>query len=299
VKGIVFDIQRYSIHDGPGIRTTIFLKGCPLKCIWCDNPEAQNLYPEVFFRRVKCDGCGKCANVCPLGAIVLGKDGIELDRLRCDRCMKCVDVCPTQALSPTGEDKIVEEVIEEAGKDELFYRNSGGGVTISGGEPLFQPDFTLALLEGCKKKSLHTALDTSGFAEWEILNRILDYTDLVLFDIKHLDPVQHVSKTGVGNELILENLKRIVGKGKRVWIRVPVIPNYNDSEEHMNNLAKFLSKMPIEKVSLLGYHKWGKGKYEALGRSYPVEELSPLREETLYALKDILELYALEVSIGY
>ena len=299
LDGIAFDIQRYSIHDGPGIRTTIFLKGCPLKCKWCANPESQDLRPEIFLRKSKCDGCGKCVKACPSDAIILNNGGMEIDRLCCDRCMKCVDACPTHALSRTGDRKTVEEVVEEVGKDELFYRNSGGGVTLSGGEPLFQPEFTLALLQGCKKRSLHTALDTCGFARWEILDKILDYTDVVLYDIKHLDPMQHVVETGVSNELILENLKRTVRKKKRIWIRVPVIPHSNDSEQHMRNLARFLSRMSIEKVSLLGYHEWGRSKYEALGRNYLTDELSPLKEEALNHLKDILEPFSLKVSIGY
>jgi pyruvate formate lyase activating enzyme len=213
--------------------------------------------------------------------------------------MQCVETCPTHALSRTGVRKTVEEVVEEVGKDELFYRNSGGGVTLSGGEPLFQPEFAHALLRGCKKRSLHTALDTCGFAKWEILDKILDHTDVVLYDIKHLDPMQHVVETGVSNELILENLERIVRKKKRIWIRVPVIPHSNDSEQHMRNLGRFLSRMGIEKVSLLGYHEWGRSKYEALGRDYLMETLSPLGEETLVQLKDIVESFSLKVSIGY
>jgi pyruvate formate lyase activating enzyme len=257
------------------------------------------LRPEIFLRKSKCDGCGKCVKTCPPDAIILNNGGIEIDRGRCDRCMKCVDICLTHALSRAGGRKTVQEVVEEVGKDELFYRNSGGGVTLSGGEPLFQPEFTLALLQGCKKRSLHTALDTCGFAKWEILDKILDYTDVVLYDIKHLDPMQHVSETGVSNELILENLERTVRKKKRIWIRVPVIPNSNDSEQHMSNLARFLSRMSIEKVSLLGYHEWGRSKYEALGRNYLTDELSPLKEEALNHLKDILESFSLKVFIGY
>lgn len=296
---MIFDIQRYSIHDGPGIRTTVFVKGCPLRCKWCANPESQASYSEIFIRKDRCNRCGKCLNTCPLGAIVLNGDGLYLDRSRCDLCMKCVDVCLTGAISRTGKDMSVNEVVEEVSKDEIFYHNSGGGVTISGGEPLYQEAFTLSLLKECKKKGFHTALDTSGYGKWRMLDEILEYTDLVLFDIKHLDSDRHCEATGVGNEIILKNLKKIGEKGKRIWIRVPVIPGYNNSKEHIKRLADFLAEMPIEKVSLLAYHEWGKEKYTALGRDYLLNSLSSLKEEELYPLKNILETCGLKVTIGY
>ncbi|MFA6270493.1 MAG: glycyl-radical enzyme activating protein [Candidatus Paceibacterota bacterium] len=299
LKGVVFDIQRYSIHDGPGIRSTIFLKGCPLKCTWCSNPESQCEYPEIFYRQTRCNKCGKCKDVCPLAAITPTESGIAIDRLSCDRCMKCIEVCPSGALSRTGEFETVEDVVEEAAKDGLFYRNSGGGVTLSGGEPLFQFDFTLAVLKGCKERALNTALDTCGFAKWDVLDSILDYTDLVLFDIKHLDPAKHIAGTGVDNKLILDNLKGTVEKGKRLWIRIPIIPGYNDSEQYIKDLAAFLSKMPVEKVSLLGYHEWSKSKYKALGREYPMKDLSPLEEDDLCYLGDIMKSRVPEVTLGY
>ena len=299
LQGLLFNIQRYSIHDGPGIRTTVFMKGCPLRCGWCSNVESQNPYPEFFFRKIKCDRCGKCVALCPQDAVTLGNDGIEIDRQSCDRCMKCADICPTHAISRTGENRTVEFVLKELCKDRLFYRNSEGGVTVSGGEPLFQPDFVFALLKECKKESLHTAIDTSGFGRWEDLGRILDYTDLVLFDIKSLDPEQHMMGTGVDNRLILENLNNTLNKGKRVWIRIPVIPGYNDSRQDAENVAGYLSNMPVEKVSLLGFHNWGSNKYKALGRINPVENSVSLKEEELYPLRDIISSYGLKVTVGY
>lgn len=298
-RGVVFDIQRYSIHDGPGIRTTIFVKGCPLRCEWCSNPESQNLHPEILVREEKCDRCGKCLDVCLLEAIVLNEDGLQMDRSICNRCMKCADVCLTDALSRTGKNMDVEEIVEEARKDEPFYRNSGGGVTISGGEPLHQWEFTLDILKGCMEKGLHTALDTCGYARWEIFNKILKCTDLVLYDIKHLNPQIHRELTGFGNDLILKNLKKTSEIEKRIWIRIPVIPGYSDSRGYIRELAEFLSEIRFEKVSLLAYHKWGMGKYKALGRQYPLNDLSSLEEDELYPLRDILESRGMEVTIGY
>jgi pyruvate formate lyase activating enzyme len=297
--GEIFNIQRYSIHDGPGIRTTVFMKGCPLKCRWCSNPESQNLFPELFFRKKRCNKCGKCLAACSQGAIIMNKEDITIDRQRCDRCMKCVEVCLPQAITCTGESKTVQEVIDEASKDEMFYWNSDGGVTLSGGEPLSQPEFALSVLKICKEKSFHTVLDTCGYAPWPVLEKILDYTDLVLYDIKHINPAQHLAGTGSDNKLIIDNLKRTAEKKKRLWIRIPIIPGYNDSEEHMKDLADFLAQICVEKVSLLGYHEWGRNKYESLGRDYFFKELSPVKEDALHTLRDILDSYGLNVSIGY
>ena len=299
-KGLVFSIQRYSIHDGPGIRTTIFFKGCPLRCKWCSNPESLNPYPEIMFREAKCNGCGKCLEICSPEAIALDEDSVQVDRSKCDLCMKCVDICLAGAIEITGRYTTVEEVVEECGKDELFYRNSGGGVTLSGGEPLHQPEFALNLLKACKERGLSTALDTSGYASWDVLDSVLQYTDLILYDIKHIDSEMHYSGTGVKNDLILGNFKRIVDtKRARVWIRVPVIPNYNDSEQHIERLAIALTEMPVEKISLLGYHEWGKPKYGFLGRDYPLDGSVPPSQERLEKLRDIIQSKGLEVTVGY
>ena len=298
MDGTIFDIQRYSIHDGPGIRTTVFFKGCPLSCKWCANPESQKIFAQIFYRKNKCKVCGKCVEICPLGAISLKSDSIELDRALCDLCMKCVDACSTHALSRTGTIEPLKSIIEEISSDELFYRNSGGGITVSGGEPLFQPKFLKALLEEARERSLHTAVDTCGFAKWKVIEEILDYTDIILFDLKHLDSVEHKKATGVGNELILENFQRIIEKKKRIWVRIPVIPGFNDSEQHIEKMADFLSKMPIEKVSLLAFHEWGKTKYKALGIDFPLNGVSTLEEEKLVPVREILKSRGLEVEIG-
>lgn len=299
-KGLVFSIQRYSIHDGPGIRTTVFFKGCPLRCKWCSNPESLNPYPEIMVREARCNGCGKCLEVCVPGAITLDKTSVLVDRSRCDLCLKCVEVCLPSAIEITGQYMNVEEVVEECSKDELFYRNSGGGVTLSGGEPLYQPEFAMNLLRACKEKGLSTAIDTSGYSAWEMLDKVLQYTDLVLYDIKHIDSEMHHSGTGVKNDLILKNLERIVDtKRARVWIRIPVIPNYNDSEQYIERLATALTKMPVEKFSLLGYHEWGKPKYEFLGRDYPLDSSVSPSQERLQTLSDIMQSKGLQVTVGY
>ncbi len=297
--GIIFNIQRYSIHDGPGIRTTVFLKGCPLKCKWCSNPESINPHPEIFFRIEKCNQCEMCVDVCKLQAITFFDNSIQINRSKCNLCMKCEEICSFSAINHTGQKVTVNEVVREVMRDELFYNNSGGGVTISGGEPLYQIDFTVNLLKEFKKRSLHTTIDTTGYAKFEELERILDYVDLVLFDIKHLNQEIHQKGTGAKNEIILNNLDKILEKGLSVWIRVPIIPDFNDSKQYMSKLAKFLSEKPIEKVSLLQYHEWGKHKYKYLDRVYPLRDAFFIDDEQLKEFKNVLESSKLKVTIDY
>jgi pyruvate formate lyase activating enzyme len=299
-KGRIFSMQRFSIQDGPGIRTTVFVKGCPLRCAWCSNPESQNLDPEIMARQQKCEGCGECAQACPREAIHLVEGLATIDRAKCDLCMDCVEACPTGALELSGEEITIEEAVDECCQDEPFYKNSDGGVTLSGGEPLYQPEFALRFLKACKEKSLSTALDTCGHAPWEVLEEILAYTDLVLFDVKHLDPEMHHKGTGVENNLILANLRKTLDSQRaRVWIRIPVIPGYNDSEEHAREVARTLAAGPVEKVSLLGYHEWGKPKYGFLGRDYPFEGEVAQDQEKLERMRDIIEAEGLSVTIGH
>lgn len=299
-KGLVFSIQRYSIQDGPGIRTTVFLKGCPLYCRWCANPESQNPFPEIMLRAQKCQACGKCVESCEKGAVAITDGAASIDRSLCDRCMDCVAVCPSGTLEVTGTLMRLEDVVEEAGRDRLFYKNSGGGVTLSGGEPLAQPEFAFNFLKECKARSLSTALDTSGYVKWEILDRVLAHTDLVLFDVKHLDPELHFQETRVRNGLIWENLEKIVQTGRSaVWVRIPVIAGFNDSEDHARHLAERLKKMPVEKISLLHFHEYGKPKYSFLERDYPCSGMAAVEEEKINRLKEILENGGSSVTIDY
>jgi len=299
-KGQVFSMQRYSIQDGPGIRTTVFVKGCPLRCTWCSNPESQNLNPEIMARQQKCEGCGECVQACPREAIHLVEGLATIDRAKCDLCMECVEVCPTGSLEVSGKEITIEEAVHECCQDEPFYKNSDGGVTLSGGEPLFQPEFTLQFLKACKEKGLHTALDTCGYAPWEVFEEILAYTDLVLYDVKHLDPEMHLRGTGVESGLILNNLRKTADSGQaRVWIRIPLIPGYNDSEEHVQAVANLLAEMSVEKISLLDYHEWGKPKYGFLGKDYPFEGGVSKDPERLERLKGIMEGPGRSVTIGH
>ena len=299
-KGLVFNIQRYSIHDGPGIRTTVFFKGCPLRCKWCSNPESISSQAEILVREARCDGCRRCIEVCSPGALSLASTGLWLDREKCDLCMKCIDSCWEDAVEVAGRFMSLDEVIDECRKDELFYHNSGGGITLSGGEPLLQPEFALALLEKCKALGLNTALDTCGHVPWNVLEKALEIADLVLFDIKHLDADEHRDGTGVDNRLILANLEKVMNAGKaRIWIRVPVIPGYNDSDQYMEELASRLEGMKAEKVSILGYHEWGRPKYQSLGKAYQLSGRKPLSEARLGEIIGIFKSKGLDATAGY
>jgi len=297
LKGLVFNIQRFSIHDGPGIRTTVFMKGCPLRCRWCSNPESWNPYPEIMTYDIKCIKCGKCAEICPEEAITINQRGRKLNRAKCTLCLKCAEVCPTGALSISGKYLTIGEIVKEVESDKLFYQNSGGGVTISGGEPLSQWEFVHQLLRECKQKGLHTALDTCGYALWEAMEKVLEYTDLVLFDIKHMDSSQHRKGTGKSNSLILENARKAAAKTK-VWLRFPLIPGYNDSEGNIKGVAELGGGLEVEKVSLLPYHEWGKAKYEKLGRRYPFKNTQPPSDERVQEVQKIMEGMGLKVTIG-
>ena len=298
-EGLIFSIQRYSIHDGPGIRTTVFFKGCPLRCRWCSNPESINTYPELIFRSSRCDGCGRCISVCLPSAISMGQGCIQLDRQKCNLCLKCLDVCYTEALEVTGRYYGLGEMFDECLKDEPFYHNSDGGVTLSGGEPLHQPSFAINLLKTCKEHGLHTTLDTSGYIKWDVLEQALSYTDLVLYDIKHMDPEAHRAGVGVPNELILDNLQRLSSRGKnRIWIRVPVVPGFNDSPENIEKTARMASGLSVEKVSLLTYHEWGKPKYEAIGREYTLTAIAPSKGK-MEELAEIVAKTGIEATIDY
>ena len=274
MKAILFDITRSSFVDGPGIRTTVFFKGCNLRCAWCHNPESQSPKPQMMFYKNKCTGCGKCKEKCP--------NHLE----SCELCGKCTLYCPHDAREICGKNYTVGEVVREILKDKAFYEASGGGVTFSGGECMLQIDFLEELLKECQKNGIHTAVDTAGYVPFEQFEQILPYTELILYDIKCFDSEKHKQYTGVGNELILENLKRLLSTDKSVWIRIPIIPTVNDTEEEIRSIRSFLLSCGTpEKVELLPYHAMGEHKYAAIGKK--VKMFSVPSEEKMLQLKKI------------
>jgi pyruvate formate lyase activating enzyme len=300
-RGIIFNIQTYSIHDGPGIRTTVFIKVCPLKCVWCQNPESQSATPQLFFNSEMCAGCGKCLQVCPEGAIRIEEGKSWTNRDICRGAGKCAEVCPNDARNVAGRRVTAGEVFKEVVKDKIFYEKSGGGVTLGGGEPLASPEFTTSLLRLCKKAGIHTALDTCGYAKWEIMKRILQHVDLVLYDLKHMDPAAHQLYTGVSNEVILENARRICQELHiPVLARVPVIPGFNDSPENIAATGRFVAAEmgTATQVHLLPYHKLGEMKYQRLERPGNPVSISPPDEKSITKLKGILESFGLKVREG-
>ena len=266
-SGILFDIKRFALHDGPGIRTTAFLKGCPLSCLWCHNPESQNDALELMFWGERCVGCGTCVSACPVGAITVVGELAQTNRDVCAACGECVTACPRHARSIAGETWLSNRLLTEIEKDLLFYDQSSGGVTISGGEPLGQAPFTISLLTECRKRRIHTAVDTCGDAEWDDLQRVARVTDLFLYDVKHMDSARHQELTGVSNERILENLQRLNNEGRTLLIRYPVIPDLNDADADVAALGEFVSPLKaVKAIHLLPFHRGGERKLEPLGR---------------------------------
>lgn len=292
----IFDIKRFAIHDGDGIRTTVFFKGCPLHCIWCHNPESISFLPELQWVAGKCIGCGECGALCPHGAHVMTETGHGYHRMVCERCFRCVETCPAEALIQCGRVMSVKEVLDLVMEDEAFYRRSNGGVTLSGGECLCQADFCTALLQELKARYIHTAVDTSGYVPRAELDKVIPFTDIFLYDVKHIDSTLHKKYTGVPNEEILENLKYLHEKHKPVEIRIPLIPTVNDAPDVLHAIGAFLRGMDnIKAVRILPYNNLAGSKYEMIGRGNTQPKVVPPSQRKLDSVRSLLAEYGLTV----
>jgi pyruvate formate lyase activating enzyme len=299
LTGRVFEIERYAINDGPGIRTLVFLKGCSLRCLWCCNPESQRPRFQLVYWKDKCLGCARCIEVCDPGALTLTEEGIKIDRDKCTSCGSCADACYAEALVLIGRDMTPEEVLAEVLKDELFYRKSGGGVTFSGGEPLDQSAFVVQTARLCRGHGIHTAVETCGAVSWKIFEASLSVIDLYLYDLKVMDRAEHERCTGVSNESILENFRRLAETGKDMRVRFPVIPGYNDSEDNIRSLIDFLKRhRPDVPVDLLPYHRLGTSKYERLEMDYEISYILPPGPERMQELRATFTDAGFTVTIG-
>jgi len=299
--GIVFDIRRYAIHDGPGIRTTVFLKGCALSCWWCHNPEGQSPRPEVIVRDGRCVRCGACVEACELGAAALTAAGPDADRAVCRDCEShaCADVCYAEAREVAGRSMTVDQVMATVTRDLPFYENSGGGVTLSGGEPLLQARFAAALLAALKAAGIHTALDTCGHAPWDALDALRRDVDLFLYDVKLMDEELHRRFTGVGNGRILANLRNLSERGHRILLRVPVIPGVNDDDANIAAVAALAAGLPdLAGVDLLPYHRMGAEKYVRLDRAYRLLPTDAPSRERLDAMAAMFASAGVTVNRG-
>lgn len=280
-KGLIFNIQKFSIHDGPGIRTTIFLKGCPLRCKWCANPESQSANVQILWDQKKCVHCLQCVKSCMHQAISCREREIHIDEELCQGCLNCVSTCLQSALSNEGETKEIEEIVSIALQDKDFYEESGGGITISGGEGMSQPDFLKELVKELKKHNLHLAIETTGYIPKETFHELAPLFDLLLFDVKHYDTNRHFEGTGVHNEQIINNLKWAFHQGLEILPRIPVIPSFNDSIQDAAGFASLLTEIGLKKVQLLPFHQFGERKYEMMHKEYAYKNVRALQKEDL------------------
>jgi len=299
IEGRLFNLQRCSVHDGPGIRTTVFLKGCPLECAWCHNPEGIDTAPELLLSTERCISCGVCREVCPVGDGGAAPVGTPWDRTACLKCGACVDACPADARELAGTDSSAHELAIVLERDRPFFEASGGGVTFSGGEPLSQPEFLASCLHACRERGLHTAVDTCGMAPRDVFVEIAGLADLILFDLKHMDPEAHRRLTGADNRLILENLRGLSSTKTEVWVRVPLIAGVNDDDANVEALGDFLTSLPRRHpVFLLPYHPIAEGKNTRLGRSSVFTPFAAPSADRLGTAGRRLRAFGLDVTLG-
>ncbi|MEG6511700.1 trans-4-hydroxy-L-proline dehydratase activase [Desulforamulus ruminis] len=297
-KARIFNIQKFCIHDGPGIRTTVFFKGCPLSCLWCHNPESQNFSKEIFYHPEKCVQCGQCLTKCKQGAVERQGEILTQDRRKCVACGECTDFCSHNAREIAGREYSLDELLAEIEKDRPFYEQSKGGVTLSGGEALCQIDFVADLVKACQKRGISVAVDTCGQVPFSSFERILDFVDIFLYDIKIMDPVLHEKYAGQSNRLILENLRRLVERGARVYLRLPLIEGVNTQDDNIREVIAFIKGMNLPLIHLLPYHDMGKSKYLRLNREYPGPLLKRPSDERLEQIKSLFEASQFKVKIG-
>lgn len=299
MEGLIFDIKKYAIHDGPGIRTTIFFKGCPLHCPWCHNPEGIKKEPEIMVSPDRCIHCEQCVHVCSKGALCRHNEIITLDRQKCDLCRACLDVCYTRAIEFVGRHVTIEQIMKEIEKDRVFYDESGGGVTISGGEPLMQPEFLKILLRECKRRGIHTVCDTCGYTDPDVLRAVSEFVDLFLYDVKIINDKKHTHLTGASNEQILSNLQTLSQNRTPVHARIPIIPGITDDEENMQAIGSLLAPLAhIESVSLLHYHKTWVTKFRKLSMEREPYVVDPPTQALMEKIRKIFQSHGLKTSIG-
>ncbi len=301
MPNLVTNIQGYSIHDGPGIRTVVFLKGCGLECRWCSNPECISPRPEVGFVKALCTKCGKCAEICPHGALVYEAGGFpRIDRARCTGCSLCSSACSYKAIILYGKEMNAEEIFDAVKRDKMFYDTSGGGVTVSGGEALLQPQLVCDLFERCQQADIHTCIETSGNVPESALKKVLPYTDYILYDLKMMHSNKHQQYTGKPNSLILDNAKFITESGIETLFRMPLIPGINDDLQNIKETADFLHGLGENylRIELMPYHRLGKGKYDSLGRDYPLSDLQAPEPAQVESVKKMIEANGIECSIS-
>jgi pyruvate formate lyase activating enzyme len=297
--GVIFDLKKYAIHDGPGIRTTVFFKGCPLACQWCHNPEGLTAAIQRIYRVERCIGCGQCIQLCPQKALQRTAEGVIVDSAKCDLCRICADQCPSEAVAFVGRKVSAADIAGLIEKDVAFYDQSEGGVTFSGGEPLMQPGFLLELLDVCGDLDLHRTVDTTGYADPELLMKVAQKTDLFLYDLKIMDAEKHRTYTGVSNERILANLKRLAQSGARIQLRMPVILGINSDAENIAQTADFVHSLRgVEHISLLPFHDSARSKYRRLGMHWVSAQIPPPSAELLQRIAARLEKFGLKVTIG-